>query len=479
MTQPLSPFSPGSPAAPRGEARFQDAKPPSPPEPVDRREPGREPEDGGKPPRDLWASGGEAGPRRPGAAALGNAAAMTAQGWLGGALAGLAAALKRKADSPKAAPPPAPPSPAPEARVVNAALFDSPTLRSVGLFALPTGLVTNRRCTAEGGLPVHEATRIGVLDPQSGGETWMQTLPPGVHSRPVVSPDGTRMVLGGRGWVHVHDSATGEIVGSWDHGYDELAPRFDARGRVLVSGWEGGGLAVLQEGRPEPLWTAGRDNLPDGLATGPDGSVYETGWHKPARALDGDSGALKWRTPEGVTLRGNPAVAPDGTVVSCSDEGGLVALDPKAGELLWRSRPAERPEDPVVSADGRSVVVPLDPRHLAGLDLASGEVRWQATLEADRSEGPLVGPGGELVVGDRSGRVYVLEAARGTLLETGRVEGAVRGLTPLPDGDLAVVDGRNQVHRLTARPTSPEESGLIEPGEDSILIGGVRLPVRH
>lgn len=356
------------------------------------------------------------------------------------------------------------------------ALFDSPTLRSASVFALPVGLVTGDRCTADGGLPVYDATRLGVVEPD-GRERWMQTLPPGVHTPPVVSPDGTRMALGGWGWVHLHDSATGEIVGSWERGLEQLKPQFDARGRLLVSDWEGGGLALLQEGRPDPVWTVERDELPEGLASGPDGTVLQTGWHKPTRALDGETGALKWKGPESAPLQGTPAVAPDGTVVSRADGGDLVAVDAGSGALLWTSRPGERLDDPVLSADGRSVVVPLDPRHLAGLDVATGGVRWQATLEGDRAEGPFVGPQGELVLGDRTGRLYVLDAAQGTLLETGRVEGPVHGVTPLPDRELAVLDSRGQLHRMTSRPSS--EAGTIEQGEEFVLIGDVRIPVRR
>lgn len=376
-------------------------------------------------------------------------------------------------------PQPSTPEPArPDTDTINGALFGAQGMRAEASFDLPTGAAMGTRCSAGGGVPTRANGHVGMVDPRTGQETWSRELP-GLHGDHVLSPDGTRLALGGTGRVLVVDAATGQDVASWEDGQHALTPAFDARGRLLVTGWNGSGVALLEAGRPEPIWISRGSSYDDKLAACADGMVYQSGWNVPARAIDGETGTEKWTGPVRPWLSGAPAVAPDGTLVARDNEGNVAAVDPDYGLRLWKATPGKDVGDPIVSADGRSVVVGHDGNRLSSLDLADGSPRWTARLEGERTVGPLVSPQGDLLVGDGTGRVYRFDPDRGVATRLGKVEGAVRGLAALPDGDLLVMEDSRRAHRLTEREEPQQAPGRIEQEEEFVLIGGVKVPVKR
>jgi outer membrane protein assembly factor BamB len=365
------------------------------------------------------------------------------------------------------------PSPAPAADGDPvSALFGSQELRLLATFPLPPEAVVAPAATPEGYLLVAPGARVAALDSTTGGQVWSHELPaPAVH----LTVQGERALVSYRGGLQLLEAGSGQPLGVWTRAggdYRVALPVLDARGRVLAPDWPGG-LACLEGGRPAPLWTFAGGRR-DHTAAGPDGMVYQSHWEEPLVALDGDSGALRWKGPVGPPITGKLVVAPDGTLLGVDEENRLTALDPDFGMRQWCHPDSQRP---VISADGRSVFA-LDARgeRLRCLDLATGARRWEARLEGECRLGPVVAGDGAVLLADHQGCIYRFDPQQGVALHTARLEEGLQALVPLPDGDLVAV-GHKQAYRLTLRPAPEEDPGTIEQEEEYVVIGGVRVPI--
>lgn len=381
----------------------------------------------------------------------------------------------------KAKPEPVKSEERPQTDTINGALFGARELRTDGGFQLADRAQVAERLTVGGGLPVYDmqSKRLAVLDPTKGTEIWGRDLGVELTGQPVVSPDGTRIAMGGYHGVVLVDARTGDELGNWQSGQGgSLNPEFDRHGRLVVSAW-GDGVACLEPGRKDPAWVASVRSSERAVTSQSDGMIYRMGWSGPADAIDGDSGQMRWSGPVGAELRGTPAVAPDGTLVGGDAEGNVTAVDPDFGLRIWRTKPSQGSvEETVVTADGRSAVVLHDQNRLSSFDIATGAQRWTARMEGSRTAGPLISPNGELLLADDSGRVYRFDTDRGVALRAGKLEHRVSGLVGLPDGDVLTVDDKGKVTRLTDREEQQKDPGKISEEEEYVIIGGIKVPVR-
>ncbi len=155
------------------------------------------------------------------------------------------------------------------------------------------------------------------------------------------------------------------------------------------------------------------------------GLVMVAGHDGIVRALDADSGRVRWTAPTGGPVWFPPAIA-DGRAFVGSGDGWAYAFEAATGRLLWRFRaaPQERrivlygklvstwPVAGGVLADGRTVylaagMTDYDGTHVYALDAATGRIRWQNHLAGhlDRFSRRGVACQGELLLSD--GKLYL------------------------------------------------------------------------
>lgn len=387
---------------------------------------------------------------------------------------------------------PTTPGQGPDADDLKDALFGGGELKPGLAFHLPPNPVLAGSVTKEG-LVVCQSdwNRLVGVDARSGREAWSQALPEGfvqgsgLHATPVLSGDGRVAVGGGDGQVRLYEAATGAELGSWKSGSGTPTPAFGADGRLYVTEWKPGKLACLEPGRPDPLWVASMD--PDSygrLVPGPAGTVYEVGGASPFKARVPETGELRWQAPRGEVLVGTPLVAPDGTLIGTTGLGGVTAFDPDYGLALWKAAPKDgsgRP-DLALSADGTAVLLSSpDLPLLEARNVADGTARWSTRLEGRPTAGPVAAPEGILVIGDSTGRVHLVHPDTGLVLKTAKLEEPARDLVPLPGGQVLAVAAGGQAWVLGPAPTdeNPQDPGTIEPGQDWVIIGGIKVPVKR
>lgn len=318
----------------------------------------------------------------------------------------------------------------------------------------------------EGSVYFRTRTGLEVRDAQ-GAQRW--TYPAGSSwssSAPAVAADGTAFLLRGSGRLGVHEPnqrlvAVREGQELW---------HFDLEGDYT--------------GKPQILVAA-------------DGTVYVTG------RVDERSGVLAF-TPEG-RLKGRADVSswpsyvgsgmslgPDGTLYACHGDQQLTAFTPDLREK-WTYRIEDRvvshgrsrlAQAPVADAEGNvylSTEISADypEGYLRKLDPQGREV-WSLTVPGGLSTRPHLGPDGTLWVG----------AGRGDLLNVDR-DGVHRESVPVgptswnnfafgPDGEI-LLNTRTRI--LAFQPAAPVAAAVpprpvIEEQGETIVIGGVRLPLR-
>lgn len=138
-------------------------------------------------------------------------------------------------------------------------------------------------------------------------------------------------------------------------------------------------------------------------AIGPDGSVYISalGGARPLVALDGATGALRWRVDD---CRMSGLVLDGAGQLLCAGDG-LMAVSASSGGRLWAFREGQGAIHSVVAASGNTVLALSGgtPYTLFGLDGTNGTPRWQWTnVPSGEPRGYLaLLPGGRVYVGFR------------------------------------------------------------------------------
>jgi len=147
-------------------------------------------------------------------------------------------------------------------------------------------------------------------------------------------------------------------------------------------------------------------------------------------------GRVLWRAEIGAAAEAAPSIG-ESVLAVCSIEGALLALDPSTGEKLWQRivTQGERVRGPAIG--GGRVIVAVGPR-LLGIDAATGEPSDHFEGRVEWSVPPVVA-GDTVLVGDREGRVTVLDARELRVRHQLRGEAAVAGpIAVSSDGWLVV-----------------------------------------
>jgi len=241
------------------------------------------------------------------------------------------------------------------------------------------------------------------LDAASGALRWKFATGGRVTSSPAVA--GGRVYFGSfDSNLYALDAASGALV--W---------KFTTAGERRFSGKHLHGAEPAAEVMPDPfdvflsspVVVAGVVYFGSG-----DGNVY---------ALDGASGALRWKFPTGNVVHASPALAA-GTLYVGSWDSYFYALDAASGKQRWRFKTGEDPkinnqvgiQSSAVVADG-VVYFGCRDSHLYALDAATGTQRWAFSTGASWViSSPAVRDGKVYFATSDSGLVQALDAQTGT-----------------------------------------------------------------
>lgn len=286
-----------------------------------------------------------------------------------------------------------------------------------------------------------------------GRHRWTLAYPGSLARTPVTAPDGT---------VYVHVSSTG-LGRSQAKAGPGWVDAFDSGGRHL---WRApttmaphterldvdprGGV-VVHAGVARPLISIGSDgarrwelvaggNGP--VAVGPDGTVYApwaTADGLEVRALDRETGAVRWTAPQGAGWD-RPLFPADGSVVIPGTDGDGTARVLRrysaAGELLWERPLAQGLTVTAVGRDGASYAISASTDEVVAIG-PDGHERWRVRPPSGVGGHPVISagllqvPGDDAITGyDAFGRLRTHTPAKNA------------GLLPLPGGRLGAYPAR-------------------------------------
>lgn len=291
----------------------------------------------------------------------------------------------------------------------------------------------------------------------AGGWSWraaLPALPPGPHSVALdgVTPAGTHVsrsvafevcapetsALSGAAWPQLGGNAahTGALA-------RELAPPLVARWTASAGGHVLHGAPAIANGM---VYLTTTD-----LANGDAGGVV---------ALDLETGALRWRAPSAMAIRGAATVS--GNVVAAVQiDGTVLAFDARTGEPQWRyelglglSAKAAATYGSIVADLGDLIIG--NQRNVATIDAASGRPLWRRDPVRGASEFPslatiAVGDGVAVGVFDRElGGVIAWDRLTGELLWqlTGDVANSINASPVIANGLVYLSNGATEVIAL-------------------------------
>jgi len=328
------------------------------------------------------------------------------------------------------------------------------------------------QCVPAGGGPLIVATELDAAEATvtarvdcstpltlsfQGGWSWRTTLPaltPGPHSVALagVTTGGTHVArtfsfevcvpeaapLAGAPWPQLGGNAA--HTGARDR---ELAPPLVARWTTSVGGHVMHGAPAIAHGM---IYVTTTD-----LANGDAGGVV---------ALDLETGALRWRAPAAMAIRGAATVSGD-IVSAVQIDGTVLAFDARSGVPRWRYElgmglppKAAATYGSIVADEGDLIIG--NQRHLATIDASSGRPLWLRDPVRAASEFPslaTIAVGDDIAVGvfDRElGGVLAWDRATAELLWqlTGDVSNSINASPVIADGLVYLSNGATEVIAL-------------------------------
>lgn len=172
-------------------------------------------------------------------------------------------------------------------------------------------------------------------------------------------------------------------------------------------------------------------------AIGSDGTVYVGSFDGNLYALDGQSGALKWKVTTGNEIPSSPVIDADGTLIFGSWDGKVYAVDGQSGAVRWTHETGvPLAMSPTVTPDGVVLAISTD-GVLLGLDRHNGIRRWVTTIDCYAYSLAVEPNGTAYMTG--SYQVAAVEGATGRIKWTQRLDNAAIGPPVLgDDGSLYV-----------------------------------------
>jgi len=294
------------------------------------------------------------------------------------------------------------------------------------------------------------------------------------------------------------DAKTGKI--RWKIKLTAVPNGLVADGDAVYLGLEDGSFRAYDAKNGQEKWSM---ELKSAIVSRPalwNGMVYFLTGDETIHAVDAATGKWKWRykrdTRKKMTILGLPApVISDGVVFEGTGDGAVVALDALTGKLLWGKKPMRGAHARFEDADAtplvteKTVVMAIYDGKVYSIDRETGSIKWEfdaggSIMPISESAGliiisgrdnavhalnPLngraewsygvrgdeveltgaIGHDDRVLFGSSWGRVYVLDARSGDVIEKFHTWGGVYSTPAICDGVAYVLNGRGQVEAIS------------------------------
>ncbi|NBC30850.1 MAG: PQQ-binding-like beta-propeller repeat protein [Spirochaetes bacterium] len=237
------------------------------------------------------------------------------------------------------------------------------------------------------------------------------------YSSPAIGPRGDVYAVADDGRLYAISPDSGILwsrdIGNGNNVY--MQPSVGSDGTIYVGSDDGtgdgngdGAVFAFSPGGNEKWSRSMPSGVVDGVALGPDGTVY-------ALALDGTlyalnpNGSEKWSMQVGDAGDASPSVPADGTIyvsvnLLSSTDPALVAVSP-AGSVQWdfpSSTSGLNFFAPAIAEDGTiyvNLVIGGGSGTVFALDPSNGTEKWSYSLSANPQASPAIGPDGTVYIG--------------------------------------------------------------------------------
>lgn len=324
-----------------------------------------------------------------------------------------------------------------------------------------------------------------------GSRLWQTYLWGRIRAAATIGADGTIYAVSDYGALWAMDPSTGAI--KWVHTGDLFenlyaSPTIGPDGTIFYADYDGWVYAVKPDGTRK--WAY---NMLGRVAASPvlsrDGATLYIGdeFYK-FRALNAQTGALRWITPVLTGDTATAAVAASGNIYVATSRGFVHALSATTGNPIWtyplpffapvHSSPAIAPNGDVIVADVYGVVYAIR---------STGSLRWSRPLNGRISSSPAIDSAGTIYIGT-GGNFHFTWGIIGTILPGVNGLHALNGSTGVPRWQYPTLGGvasspaisavgsiyvgddlgymymvGTQLNGQNARPTWPEDQVLRTP----------------
>lgn len=285
-----------------------------------------------------------------------------------------------------------------------------------------------------------------------GNVRWVRSIGSAINSSPAIGSDGLIYFGGGDGKEYGLDPADGAVRRQYATPGGEIysSPAIGANGR-LYSGARPGVFALDLQSFTS-AWDLAYGPAGSSPNIGEDGTVYIQAdpydWSIGGYllAINGQTGAERWRYAMPAGNASSPSLSADGSIVYFGTQlriGRVIALNTADGSQQWivDARSAV-PSAVAVGADGTVYFGTGDARVLARNGLTGAPV-WSAAVDYPIEAGiasPGLGADGTVYVGDNGGRFYAFDGASGARKWVTTLGGTIWG-SPAIAADGAVYIG--------------------------------------
>jgi outer membrane protein assembly factor BamB len=230
-------------------------------------------------------------------------------------------------------------------------------------------------------------------------------------------------------YTYAFDRDTGKLI--WRREQDSIESDVLAVGKNAIGQNWNGDLVALSFETGELAWKVSAEEtiFPHRRGVSPTeraGTLYFAGTDGKVYAVDGEEGAVLWKTGLECGINTTPVAGEAGVYVG-GEDGIIYRLSLSVGEVTATYPSGLQPLGQPVLVDDRLVVL-LDERRVAAVAGDLDGVLWDRVAEEEwTSYQPLVW-NETVIVGESKGSVHAFRLTDGSTAWTAKVEGKVRGL---------------------------------------------------
>ncbi len=346
-----------------------------------------------------------------------------------------------------------------------------------------SGVSADPKDTFQPGLTTTEAG--GVLfgeDKVDRHKLWSHQTQAAVFSSPLLGPDGTIYFGSQDQKIYAIDSKTTRL--KWTCQVEKEiwgSPRLSPDGKMLYCASLDGLLYGVDTATGNPRWANNVGwRVESTPAVGRDGTVYSGSQFGNIKALDGKTGAERWKycveDPE-QSADACPTLSPDEKSLFVGSSGGLFSLSTETGEKQWHFPTRSSIHGaPVLAPDGVAMYVPCEDGRLYCLDSRTGQELWQFKTERGIRSSPVLGPDGTIYLGSGDGKVYAIDPESHQQKWSFETGGSIFGSPAVgPNGNVYVGSHDHFVYALDGQTGQKRwhfESGKYVNGSPTVAADG-------